>query len=115
MMKPASSTRVTVNLHGAATATAFVTKIEYDAKGQRTLIEYGNGAQTAYSYDPETFRLTELKTTRSSDKADPAGFVLFVRSGRNITSIEDAAQQTIYFSNQVVTANATTSTMRSIG
>ncbi|MFZ0594325.1 MAG: SpvB/TcaC N-terminal domain-containing protein, partial [Bryobacteraceae bacterium] len=98
--------QIAANLRGASTATAFVTGIDYDAKGQRTSIGYGNGAQTAYSYDPETFRLTELKTTRTSDGAvlqdlsysyDPAG---------NITSIGDAAQQTIYFSNHVVTPNA---------
>lgn len=98
--------QLSVNLQGAATATAFVTNIDYNAKGQRILIKYGNGAQTSYSYDPEVFRLTELKTVRNSDNAilqdlthayDPVG---------NITSIADAAQQTIYFSNQVVTANS---------
>jgi RHS repeat-associated protein len=97
--------QMNVNLRGASTTTLFVTNIDYNAKGQRTLIEYGNGAQTAYGYDPENFRLTELKTTRASDKAilqdlsysyDPVG---------NITSIGDAAQQTVYFSNQVVAAN----------
>ena len=45
-------------------ATPFVTNIDYDAKGQRELIAYGNGAQTAYEYDPLTFRLTRLLTTR---------------------------------------------------
>ena len=97
--------QMNVNLRGASTATSFVTNIDYNAKGQRTLIEYGNGAQTVYGYDPETFRLIELKTVRTSDKAilldlsysyDPVG---------NITSIGDAAQQTVYFSNQVVAAN----------
>ena len=58
-----------VNLRGALANgqpvwTAFVTRIAYDAKGQRTLIQYGNGAMTAYAYDPKTFRLTNLKTTR---------------------------------------------------
>jgi RHS repeat-associated protein len=56
--------KVDVNLRGAATATAFVTNIDHDAKGQRKLIAYGNGARTAYEYDPLTFRLTRLKTTR---------------------------------------------------
>jgi len=56
--------KVDVNLRGAATATAFVTNIDYNAKGQRELIAYDNGAQTAYQYDPLTFRVTRLKTTR---------------------------------------------------
>ena len=95
--------KVDVNLRGAQTATAFVTNIDYDAKGQRALIEYGNGTKTEYAYDPLTFRLRNLKTTRSTDQArlqdlsytyDPAG---------NITRIRDGARQTIYFNNDVVT------------
>jgi len=95
--------KVDVNLRAAAAATPFVTNIDHNAKGQRTLIEYGNGARTDYAYDPLTFRLINLRTTRSSDQTvlqdlhyayDPAG---------NITAIADGAQQTIYFSNQVAT------------
>jgi hypothetical protein len=95
--------KVDVNLCGAPVATPFVTNIDYDAKGQRVLIEYGNGVRTDYAYDPLTFRLRNLKSTRSADQTllqdlsyiyDPAG---------NITRIHDGAQQTIYFDNQVVT------------
>jgi Insecticide toxin TcdB middle/C-terminal region/Insecticide toxin TcdB middle/N-terminal region len=105
--------KVDVNLHGAATATSFVTNINYNAKGQRELIAYGNGAKTAYEYDPLTFRLTRLRTTRAAalnglasqiftDPAvvqdlrytyDPAG---------NITHIEDAALKTIFHDGQEV-------------
>jgi RHS repeat-associated protein len=92
--------KVDVNLHGAQSATPFVTDIDYDAKGQRTLIDYGNGVRTTYEYDPLTFRLTHLKTLRGVERLqdlfytyDPAG---------NITSIRDNAQQTIYFNGQVV-------------
>ncbi|HMB27395.1 MAG TPA: toxin TcdB middle/C-terminal domain-containing protein, partial [Blastocatellia bacterium] len=60
--------KVEVNLRGAATATAFVTNINYNAKGQRELISYGNGAETTYEYDPLTFRLTNLKTTRAMNQ-----------------------------------------------
>ena len=97
--------KVDINLRGAQTATPFVTNIDYNAKGQRLLIEYGNGARTEYAYDPLTFRLRSLETTRSTDQArlqhlsytyDPVG---------NITQIRDRSQQTIYFDNQVVTAN----------
>ena len=56
--------KVEVNLRGAAAATPFVTNIDYNAKGQRTLIHYGNGAETTYEYDDQTFRLIHLKTTR---------------------------------------------------
>src|SRR5207244_700048 len=50
---------VTAGLHA-------VTNIDYNAKGQRKLIAYGNGAQTAYEYDLLTFRLTRLRTTRGA-------------------------------------------------
>ncbi|WP_088242015.1 SpvB/TcaC N-terminal domain-containing protein [Calothrix rhizosoleniae] len=88
-----------VVLRRTATETVFVQNIGYDAKGQRTLIEYGNGVQTAYTYDPETFRLVRMLTTRTSDNArlqdlqytyDPVG---------NITEIRDNAQQEVYFDN----------------
>ena len=68
--------KVDVNLRGAATATAFVTNIDYNAKGQRTLIEYSNGAQTAYEYEAETFRLTHLKTTRKPPQAGLGNSIL---------------------------------------
>src|SRR6185436_3237517 len=42
----------------------FVERIAHDAKGQRTLIAYGNGVMTRYAYDPDTFRLTRLRTER---------------------------------------------------
>jgi RHS repeat-associated protein len=100
--------QVKVKLQGAAAEKLFVKNIDYDEKGQRSLIEYGNDAtdqgvvKTEYRYDPETFRLMGLKTTRKADGArlqdlsytyDPVG---------NITTIRDDAQQTVYFDGQVV-------------
>src|SRR5574341_2331965 len=40
----------------------YVDHIAYNAKGQRTLIAYGNGVMTRYAYDPQTFRLLRLRT-----------------------------------------------------
>jgi len=61
--------RVDVNLRGATANdqpvwTSFVTNLNYNAKGQRELIAYANGATTTYTYDSDTFRLTHLQTTR---------------------------------------------------
>ena len=42
----------------------YVERIAYNAKGQRILIAYGNGALTRYSYDDNTFRLNRLRTER---------------------------------------------------
>jgi hypothetical protein len=100
-----------------AVSSVGVANIDYDAKGQRLLVEYKNGASTFYSYDPLTFRLTQLLTKRKAADFpgdnpqppvvgwpgklvhnlhytyDPAG---------NITHIQDDAQQTIYFRNKRV-------------
>ncbi|MCQ3976647.1 MAG: hypothetical protein DPW09_24710 [Anaerolineae bacterium] len=42
----------------------YVVHIAYNAKGQRTLIAYGNGVMTRYAYDPQTFRLARLRSER---------------------------------------------------
>jgi RHS repeat-associated protein len=46
--------------------TLYVERIAYDAKGQRTLIAYGNGVMTRYAYDPHTFRLSRLRSEHYS-------------------------------------------------
>ncbi|WP_437649290.1 SpvB/TcaC N-terminal domain-containing protein [Sorangium sp. So ce362] len=98
--------RVEARIRGAVAWTTFVDDIDYDAKGQRERIEYGNGTFTEYTYDPLTYRLTRLKTTRSSDSTvlqnlryvyDPVG---------NIVEIGDSAQQTVFFNDDVVSPSA---------
>jgi RHS repeat-associated protein len=42
----------------------YVEHIAYNARGQRTLIAYGNGVMTRHVYDPLTFRLVRLRTER---------------------------------------------------
>jgi RHS repeat-associated protein len=44
--------------------TTYVKHIAYNAKGQRTLIAFGNGVMTRYAHDPVTFRLTRLRSER---------------------------------------------------
>jgi len=102
-----------VQVNGQPVWTPFVANIAYDAKGQRTSIQYGNGAATAYAYDPKTFRLTNLKSTRpiglnglaSQIFNDPAtvqnlGYV-YDPVG-NITGITDVALKTVFNANQQV-------------
>ena len=96
--------KVDVHLRGATTSTPFVTNIDYDAKGQRTRIDYGNGVRTTYAYDPLTFRLTHLQTLRGAERLQDLGYT-YDPVG-NITHIHDDAQQTLYFNNQVVTPHA---------
>jgi len=121
--------RIDAHLQGAAQLTPFVTGIDYNAKGQRTLIKYagevGSNIEitTTYDYDDKTFRLIRLTTKRhtaaASDpprfrgdcpqKPDPdwPGYGLqdlhytYDPIG-NITNIRDDAQQTIFFKQQRV-------------
>jgi RHS repeat-associated protein len=108
--------------------TPFITNIDYNPKGQRILIQYGNGAETRYRYDPETFRLIRLYTRRgASFTADcenpqppppptiaapdepPPGKLCGLQNLQysydpvgNITGIRDDAQQAIFFKGAVV-------------
>jgi RHS repeat-associated protein len=106
----------------------FVTNIDYNARGQRTLIQYGNDAETRYHYDPATFRLVHLYTRRGVSYSDDCGddptrypapdmppqdtpcglqnlHYTYDPAG-NITTIRDDAQHTIYFNGQVVRPDA---------
>lgn len=81
----------------------------YDAKGQRTVINYANGTKTYYSYDPFTFELTEIKSTRKHLEStigtvqhlqyhhDPVG---------NVTSVIDLCAPEVFYRNQYVKATA---------
>jgi len=110
-----------------------VTDIDYDAKGQRMQINYGNGVKTTYEYDPLTFRLVQLLTIRGQKDAlecspvldprtceDPPAICSRLSTNKcilqnlhytydpagNITHIQDDAQQTIYFRNKRVEPSA---------
>ena len=107
--------------NGEPVWTAFVSNIDYDAKGQRTRIDYGNNVTTTYRYDLQTFRLAHLVTRRDATQFpddcpepppedwpgcqvqnlhytyDPVG---------DVTHVRDDAQQTRYFQNRRVEPSA---------
>lgn len=108
-----------------------VVDIDYNAKGQRSFVEYGNGVQTQYDYDPLTFRLRTLFTKRGTgfprvcmdeltqverqQRACPRSQPIckgvqnlhytYDPAG-NIAQIHDYAQQTVYFQNKCVEPSA---------
>jgi RHS repeat-associated protein len=94
--------KIDINIRGALTLTSFVKNIDYNEKGHRNGILYGNDVKIKYTYEDKTFRLVQILTTgkngtdllqKLSYNFDPVG---------NITSINDEAQQTFYFNNAVV-------------
>jgi RHS repeat-associated protein len=99
----------------SGTLTKAIQEIRYNAKGQKTYLQLGNGTVTRYAYDLETFRLTQLRTTRPNQDPsfpgtranladqnvlqqlhytyDPVG---------NITEIYDEAYKPVFFANIMV-------------
>ncbi|MES2730091.1 MAG: SpvB/TcaC N-terminal domain-containing protein [Bacteroidota bacterium] len=83
----------------------FVKNIDYNEKGQRSKIIYGNEVRTNYFYDQETFGLLRVETKNSNHELlqdlnytfDPVG---------NITSVTDKNIPTTFFSNQKITGTA---------
>jgi len=90
-----------VQLNGAATTTPFVTGIDYNEKEQRLKIIYGNSVTTAYTYEPDTFRLSTISTTRTT-QADLQALAYTYDPVGNITTIEDSAQQTLFVGNSII-------------
>ncbi|MDP2311520.1 MAG: SpvB/TcaC N-terminal domain-containing protein [Pseudomonadota bacterium] len=98
---------VDVKIRGSSTATSFVTTVTYDAKGQRLSIVMGEGLVTQYTYDPLTYRLMGLITTRplvSPESTDPKLQDLSYTYDPvgNIVRVEDASQDDLYFNNTAV-------------
>jgi RHS repeat-associated protein len=96
---------VSVRLRGSTAAVTFVRDMDYDARGRRTRVEYGNGIVTDYEYAPDTLHLSHVRTTRVSGAAgsrtlqdvtytyDPAG---------NVVAVRDDAHSQIFFNNQAI-------------
>lgn len=90
-----------VSLKKGSNTTDYVQNIDYDEKGQRKSILYGNNVLTKYDYDPKTFRLRQLHSTKNNNEVlqnlkytyDPSG---------NITQIEDKAIPTVFYNNQKI-------------
>lgn len=89
-----------------------ISGITYDAKGQKQQVLYGNETKTTYDYDEFTFRLVNLTTTGKYKKDDGIfGFDTLQNLNYtydpvgNISFINDAAQQSIFFSGQRIDPN----------
>ena len=103
----------TLSVNGQLTEA--IRNIEYNAKGQKTRVQYGNGTTTCYHYDIENFRLKQLRTTRTSpgdtlptaptNLSDPhvlQNLYYTYDPVGNITEILDDAYEPVFFNNQQV-------------
>jgi RHS repeat-associated protein len=84
----------------------FLNGQDYDAKGQKQWVQYGNETITKYLYEAKTFRLANLVTLHK-DHQDNVPHTLqdlqyqYDPSG-NIMEVKDKAQSTFYYNNQVI-------------
>ncbi|MCF8449456.1 MAG: FG-GAP-like repeat-containing protein [Taibaiella sp.] len=81
--------------------TDIVNEIYYNSKGQRLKTKYENGATTTYEYDVKTYRVTRIRTTRSSDSAVLQDLLYWYDPVGNITLQKDDAQQSVFYDNTV--------------
>ena len=89
----------------SVTAT-YIKDIDYNEKGQRNKIIYGNGVITRFYYDKETFRLKRLESKRKNN--DPLQDLYYAYDPvGNITHIEDKNIPVTFFNNQKNTGIST--------
>ncbi|MEO6936485.1 MAG: RHS repeat-associated core domain-containing protein, partial [Collimonas sp.] len=93
---------VNAQLHGSTVFTSFISRINYNAKGLRTQVVYGNDTRTSYGYDPLNFRLMQLSTVRYPDVEQLQSLHYTYDAMGNVTHIRDHAQQSIFFRNRKV-------------
>ncbi|MGV8964506.1 MAG: SpvB/TcaC N-terminal domain-containing protein, partial [Candidatus Saccharimonadaceae bacterium] len=96
---------VSAKLRGSNNVTPFVKDIDYDAKGHRISILYGNKTLTKYTYDPKTFRLLKLVTLRNSGADTLQDLNYTYDPMGNITFIKDESIQTLFFNNHRIEPN----------
>ena len=88
----AGSEELTPNLSDNAvppTSSTFVKNVDYNAVGQMTKVEFGNGVVTTYTYSPTMLRLMNIKTVNIGGTILQDFTYAYDGTG-NITSITDA-------------------------
>lgn len=95
---------ISANLRGAATD--FLTNVDYNARGQRARVEHAGGVVTTYTYDPETFRVTRIRTTRSAGTVVLQDLAYTYDAAGNVTHTADGAEPAVYFSGSAVRAES---------
>ncbi|MEX3242300.1 RHS repeat-associated core domain-containing protein [Serratia quinivorans] len=85
---------------------SIVASLTYSAAGQKLRETHGNGVVTTYTYEPETQRLTGIKTERLSGHVSGARVLQDLRYEYdpvgNVLSIRNDAEETRFWHNQKV-------------
>lgn len=87
---------------GLANTSVYIKDIDYNEKGRRNKIIYGNDVITRFYYDQETFRLRRLETRRQNNDQLQDWHYTYDPMG-NITHIEDSNIPVSFFDNQKIT------------
>ena len=105
-MRSGFVTAIECNIRGATTPgstnlqwTPYASQLDYDARGMRKIVVYGNGSQTTYTYDVSRQLVRQL-SARGSDVLQDLNFTYDPTF--NVMSIQDNAQQTLFFRNQII-------------
>ncbi|PRT40157.1 SpvB/TcaC N-terminal domain-containing protein [Bacillus wiedmannii] len=91
---------------GTGITSVYIKNIDYNEKGQRNEIIYGNDVITQFYYDKETFRLNRLETKRQNNDPLQDWYYTYDPVG-NITHIEDKSTPVVFFDNQKIAGIST--------
>lgn len=83
-------------------ANTYIKNIDYNEKGQRNKIVYGNNVTTKFYYDKETFHIKRLESKRQNNELLQNCYYTYDPVG-NLTHIEDRNIPVVFFNNQKVT------------
>ena len=83
----------------------YIKDIDYNEKGQRNKIIYGNDVTTTFFYDKKTFRVNHIQTKRKNNDPLQDWYYTFDSMG-NITHIEDKNIPVAFFDNQKITGDS---------
>ena len=92
-------------LHPSSLETYYIKDIDYNEKGQRSKIIYGNDVTTKFYYDKETFRLIRLETKRQNNDPLQDWYYTYDPVG-NITHIKDKNIPVTFFNNRKSTGTS---------
>ncbi|MNG93534.1 tRNA(Glu)-specific nuclease WapA precursor [compost metagenome] len=88
-----------------------VKSLTYSAAGQKLREEHGNGVVTTYTYEPQTQRLTGMKTERPAGHASGAKVLQDLRYKYdpvgNVLKVSNDAEETRFWRNQKVVPEST--------